>query len=97
MWTWVSIVGGRRSFKVGGQESESVGHAPLGSWRKALSGGLGAPPEADDTFFKNMLFCNGFKDDSDICIHCLQVFNMKWNKNQFGGRKVVGHAIVLAR
>jgi len=31
------------------------------------------------------------------CIYFLQVFNMKWNKNQFGGRKVVVQAAVLAR
>jgi len=46
------------------------------------------------TLYENMLFCHGFKND--ICIHCLHVFNMKWNKNQFGDRKVVGQATVLA-
>jgi len=28
------------------------------------------------TLSENMLFCHGLKNDSDICIHCLQVFNM---------------------
>jgi len=62
---------------VGGQDRESGGHAPLGSWGKALSGGLGAKhPEADYTFFcENMLFCNGFKDD--IAIFAFIAYNMK--------------------
>jgi len=41
------------------------------------------------TFCENILFCHGFENNSDICIHYLQVFNMK---NQIGGRKVVGQA-----
>ena len=58
---------------------------------------LGAPPpEADNTFCENMLFCHGFKNDSNICIHWLQVFNMKWKENQSGGRKEVAQATMLA-
>ena len=30
---------------------------------------------------ENVLFCYGFKNDSDTCIHCLQVFNIKWKKS----------------
>ena len=53
------------------------GPCPVGSRRRAPSGGSGAKlPEADNT----LLFCHGFKNDSDTCIHCLQVFNTKWKK-----------------
>jgi len=46
-----------------------------------------------------MLFCHGFKNTIAIfvfCIHCLQVVNTKWKKNQFGRRKVVGQATMFA-
>jgi len=43
-----------------------------------------------------MLFRHSFKNYVDISIRCLQLFSMKWEKNQFGGGKVVGQAIVLA-
>jgi len=43
------------------------------------------------TLFVKYAILLRFKNDSDICIHCLQVFNMKWKKNQFGGRKVISN------
>jgi len=46
-------------------------------------------------FCENMLFCHGFKNENDICIYCLQVFDTKWKKNQFEGRKVAGQATMF--
>jgi len=88
-----------------------VGKAAEGHLKwKGENGSLGAVPllgsrvqspwwgsEADGTFSENMLFCHGFENHSDICIHCLQLFSAKWKKNKFGGRKVVGQATFLAQ
>jgi len=45
--------------------------------------------------------CQGWlilvENDSHICIQCLKVFNMKWKKNKYGSRKVVGQATMLAK
>jgi len=42
-------------------------------------------------------FCHGFKNDTAVLYSMtIQVLSMKWKKNQFGGRKVVRQATVLA-
>jgi len=55
--------------------------------------GLGAkpPPESYDTFFVKICYF-------ELVLRCkhMNQFNMKWKKNQFGSRKVVGKATVLA-
>jgi len=71
---------------------------PVGYWGKDAAG-LGAlPPEADDAFRENVLFCHGFKNDSAIFAFIVYtLLNMKWKRNQFGARNVVGQATVLDR
>jgi len=56
---------------------------------KPLAGESGAKLP-DDIFCKYMLL-QGLKNDTVIFVF-IQVFNIKWKKNQFGGRKVVGQA-----
>jgi len=63
----------------------------------ALVGSGGLRCQKLMAFLRKYAILHGFKNDSDICIHCLQVFNMKWKKNQFGGRKVVWQVTLLAR
>ena len=94
----VAITGGGRSSKVGQQEWGTVDRAPVGFRSKNPDGSLRdfTPKSWRYYFGENMMFCRGFKNDSDICIHYLQVCNMKWTKNQFEGRKVVGQATLLA-
>jgi len=43
----------------------------MGVWSRAPVG-PGASPHADtdETFCESMLFCQGFKNESDIYIHC---------------------------
>ena len=57
------------------------------------------PPHKLTTLVKMCYFVTvlTFKNDSNICIYCLHAFNMKWKKNQVGGRKVVGQATMLAQ
>ena len=85
---------------VGGGMSSS-GRATMGSWGRAPSGMQGqsrwwevwerSPQKLTTLFFDNAI-SNHF-----WCMHDTNQFNMKWRKNQFGGRKVVGQATVLAR
>ena len=46
------------------------------------------PPVVDDTVGEIRLFCHSFKNDIAIfAFNAYKVFNMKWKKNQFGGKK----------
>ena len=60
-------------------EGKNVGLGLYCQWGPGVKPMVGSgelcPPEADDTFCEKMLFCHSFKNDSNICIHCLQVFN----------------------
>jgi len=87
-----------RSFQVRRQEwglwavppVESRGKAHLGrSGGKALR----SSPEADDTFSKMWYFEPVLWSMHD----CTNQFNTKWKKNQFGNRKVVGQATMIAK
>jgi len=92
-----SITGGGRSLKVGGQEWASGAVPPVKYSGKAPGAGMGlSSPEADDFFVKISYFIAVLRMTCDICIHCLQVFNTKWKKNQFGGTKVIGQATMHA-
>jgi len=87
---FIAGIGGGKSFKVGGQEWV-WGPCPSGVQGQSPCWRLGLRLRKGTTLFHgHMLFFHGFKDDSDICIHCLHVFNTKWKKIQFGDRKVVG-------
>jgi len=69
---------------------ESRGKAHLGrSGGKALR----SSPEADDTFSKMWYFEPVLWSMHD----CTNQFNTKWKKNQFGNRKVVGQATMIAK
>jgi len=59
------IIGGEKSFKVGGQEQRSGGHAPVGPEAKPLVVVWGLHPRLT-LFVKNMLFCHSFKNDIAI-------------------------------
>ena len=61
-------IGGGRSFKVRGKEYGSGGRDP-GAQPLVVVWGQG--PQKLTTLCGNMRFCHGFKNDSDICIHCL--------------------------
>ena len=72
---------------------------PSGLEMKSPLWGSGAKPsEADDTFCENMLFCHDFK--KDIALFAFIAYSVQQEmeeKNQFGGRKVVGQAELLTR
>ena len=72
--------------------SEVISRVPctiMGVWRPCPSGIQGIqealPSQKLMTLSENMLFCHGCKDDSDICIHCLQVFSMNTHTQLFYG------------
>jgi len=63
----------------------------MGVCGRASSGSKGKTPDVGlglTIFFfcENLLFCHDFKNG--IATFAFTAYNMKWKKNQFGGRKV---------
>jgi len=84
-------IGGGSSFEVGGQEW-GLGRYPTPGAKPSVGF---EPPEADNTFCENMLFCHRFKNDIAIFAFIAYIVRCEWKKNQFGCRKLVGQATVL--
>jgi len=83
----------QRSFKVVWQQWGFEDCATSGAQGKAPGGGSGAkPPRSWRHFFMTI----GYFEPVLWFMHdYMNQFNMKWTKNQYGGRKVVGQATKL--